>query len=111
MTRNIAIATLIAALASTSASADTLREALVSTYRANPTLMAQRENLKATDAGVAISRSAGRPKVSGTLGVTRDVTRSGRFDVGTGKGPYMNAGVDVGLPLFQGGTVRNDIKA
>ena len=111
MTRNIAIATLIAALASGSASADTLREALVSTYRANPTLMAQRENLKATDAGVAISRSAGRPAITGTLGVTRDVTRSGRFDVGTGKGPYLNAGVDVGLPLFQGGTVRNDIKA
>jgi outer membrane protein len=111
VTRNIAIATLIAALASGSASADTLREALVSTYRANPTLMAQRENLKATDAGVAISRSAGRPTVTGTLGVTRDITRSGRFDVGTGKGPYLNAGVDVGLPLFQGGTVRNDIKA
>lgn len=111
MTRNIAIATLIASLATGSASADTLREALVSTYRANPTLMAQRENLKATDAGVAISRSAGRPKVSGTLGVTRDVTRSGRFDVGTGKGPYMNAGVDLGLPLYQGGTVKNDVKA
>ena len=111
MTRNIAIATLVAALASGSASADTLREALVSTYRANPTLMAQREGLKATDAEVAISRSAGRPTITGTLGVTRDVTRSGRFDVGTGKGPYLNAGVDVGLPLFQGGTVKNDIKA
>lgn len=111
MTRNIAIATLVAALATGSASADTLREALVSTYRANPTLMAQRENLKATDAGVAISRSAGRPTVTGTVGVTRDVTRSGRFDVGTGKGPYMNAGVDIGMPLFQGGTVKNDIKA
>ena len=111
MTRNIAIATLVAALATGSASADTLREALVSTYRGNPTLMAQRENLKATDANVAISRSAGRPTVSGTIGVTRDVTRSGRFDVGTGKGPYLNAGVDVGMPLYQGGTVRNDIKA
>ena len=111
MTRNIAIATLVATLATGSASADTLREALVSTYRANPTLMAQRENLKATDAGVAISRSAGRPTVSGTVGITRDVTRSGRFDVGTGKGPYLNAGVDVGMPLYQGGTVKNDIKA
>lgn len=111
MTRNIAIATLLAALASGTASADTLREALVSTYRANPTLMAQRENLKATDAGVAIARSAGRPTVSGTLGVTRDLTRSGRFDVGTGRGPFLNAGVDVAYPLYQGGTVKNDIKA
>jgi outer membrane protein len=111
VTRNIAIATLLIALASGTASADTLREALVSTYRANPTLTAQRENLKATDAGVAIARSAGRPTVNGTLGVTRDLTRSGRFDVGTGRGPYLNAGVDVAYPLFQGGTVKNDIKA
>jgi len=111
VTRNIAIATLLVALASGTASADTLREALVSTYRANPTLTGQRENLKATDAGVAIARSAGRPTVNGTLGVTRDLTRSGRFDVGTGRGPYLNAGVDVAYPLFQGGTVKNDIKA
>ena len=111
MTRNIAIATLLAALASSTAYADTLREALVSTYRANPTLTAQRENLKATDAGVAIAKSAGRPTVGGTFGITRDLTRSGRFDVGTGRGPYLNAGVDVAYPLFQGGTVKNDIKA
>ena len=111
MTRNIAIATLLATLAAGTASADTLREALVSTYHANPTLNAQRENLKATDANVAIARSAGRPTVSGTAGVTRDLTRSGRFDVGTGRGPFLNAGVDVAYPLYQGGTVKNDIKA
>jgi outer membrane protein len=111
VTRNLAIASLLVALASGTASADTLREALVSTYRANPTLTAQRENLKATDAGVAIAKSAGRPTVNGTLGVTRDLTRSGRFDVGTGRGPYLNAGVDLAYPLFQGGTVKNDIKA
>ncbi|WP_268828549.1 TolC family outer membrane protein [Sphingomonas cremea] len=109
--RNISIASLLVALATGTASADTLREALVSTYRANPTLTSQRESLKATDAGVAVARSAGRPTVSGTAGVTRDLTRSGRFDVGTGRGPFLNAGVDVSLPLFQGGTVKNDIKA
>jgi outer membrane protein len=108
--RNISIASLLAALAAGTASADTLREALVSTYQANPTLTAQRENLKATDANVAISRAAGRPQVSATVGVTRDLTRSGRFDVG-GKGPFLTGGVDLSYPLFQGGTVRNDIKA
>ncbi len=111
MTRNIALATLIIALASGTASADTLREALNGTYRANPTLMAQREALKATDAGVAISRSAGRPTITGTAALTRDISRSGRFEVGTGKGPYLSAGADLTFPLFQGGTVRNDIKA
>jgi outer membrane protein len=111
VTRHFAIATLIAVLAAGTASADTLREALVSTYKANPTLTAQRESLKATDAGVAIARSGGRPTVTGTLGVTRDLTRSGRFDTGLSKGPFVVGGVDVNMPLFQGGTVRNDIKA
>lgn len=111
MTRNLAIATLLVALASGTASADTLREALVSTYRANPTLTAQRESLKATDAGVAIARSAGRPTINGTVGVTRDLTRSGRFDTGLSKGPFVVGGVDLAVPLFQGGTVRNSVEA
>ena len=80
MTRHFLIASLVAALAASTASADTLREALVSTYQANPTLTGQRESLKATDAGVAIARSGGRPTVTGTIGVTRDLGRSGRFD-------------------------------
>ena len=111
MTRHFAIASLLAAFAASSASADTLREALVSTYQANPTLTGQREALKATDAGVAIARSGGRPTVTGTVGVTRDLTRSGRFDTGLSKGPFIVGGVDLNVPLFQGGTVRNDIKA
>jgi outer membrane protein len=111
VTRNIAIATLVAALASGTASADTLREALVSTYQANPNLTAQREALKATDATVAIARSGGRPQISANVGLTRDLTRSGRFDTGLSKGPFITGGLDLSMPLFQGGTVRNDIKA
>ena len=111
MTRHIALAALITALAAGTASADTLREALVSTYRANPTLTGQRENLKGTDSTVAIARAAGRPQVSATVGITRDLTRSGRFDSGGSKGPFLTGGVDLSYPLFQGGTVRNNIQA
>ena len=111
MTRSLVLASLLITLASGTASADTLREALGSTYRANPTLTAQREALKATDAGVAIARSAGRPTIAGTAGLTRDISRSGRFEVGTGKGPFLTAGADLTVPIFQGGTVKNDIKA
>jgi len=110
LTRHLAIASLLVALAAGTASADTLREALVSTYNANPTLTGQRETLKSTDAGVAIARAAGRPQVSATVGVTRDLTRSGRFDVGS-KGPFITGGVDLSYPLFQGGTVRNNVEA
>ena len=111
MTRHLAIASLLIAFATSTASADTLREALVSTYQANPTLTAQRENLKATDANVAIARSAGRPTIASNVGVTRDITRSGRFDVGGSKGPFLTGGVDFAYPIFQGGTVKNDIRA
>ena len=111
MTRHLALAALIAALAAGTASADTLREALVSTYRANPTLTGQRESLKATDSTVAIARAAGRPQVSATVGLTRDLTRSGRFDTGSSKGPFVTGGVDLSYPLFQGGSVRNNIQA
>ena len=111
MTRHLAIASLIVALAAGTASAVTLREALFSTYKANPTLTGQRETLKSSDAGVAIARAAGRPQVSATVGVTRDLTRSGRFDIGGSKGPFITGGVDLSYPLFQGGTVRNNVEA
>jgi outer membrane protein len=92
------------------ASADTLRDALASTYRTNPTITGQREALRATDANVAIARAAGRPQVSGTVGLNRDLSRSGVLDVG-GDGPDLSAGVDVSYPLFSGGSVRNQIRA
>ena len=113
MTRNIAIATLAAALFAGTASADTLREALVSTYNSNPTITSQREALKGTDASVAIARSAGRPQASATVGVNRDLTRSGiiRLQNGSDKDILVSGGADVSVPLYQGGTVKNSVKA
>ena len=108
--RPLFIGSLLAVLAAGTASADTLREALVSTYRTNPTLAAQREALKVTDAGVAIARAAGRPQISATTGLNRDLTRSGVLDVG-GKGPDLTVGLDVSYPLFTGGSVRNSVRA
>jgi len=92
------------------ASADTLREALVSAYHTNPTLTGQRENLKATDATVAIAKAAGRPQVSATAGINRDLSRSGILDTGA-HGPTLSAGVDISYPLFNGGAVKNEVRA
>ncbi|WP_343346060.1 TolC family outer membrane protein [Sphingomicrobium sp. XHP0239] len=89
---------------------DTLAEALRQTYFTNPTLTGQREGLRATDALVEIARSAGRPSVSGTVGVTRDLTQSGVFR-SSGLGPFLNGRVDVNYPIFNGGAIRNDIRA
>ena len=108
--RRAAVAALSAALLAGSASADTLREALVAAYNTNPTLTGQREALKSTDAGVAIARAAGRPQISATVGLNRDLTRSGILATG-GKGPTLSGGLDVSYPLFNGGATRNGIRA
>jgi outer membrane protein len=108
--RTLLTATLISALMAGTANADTLREALVDAYHTNPTLTAQREALKATDATVAIARAQGRPQVSATAGLNKDLARSGILDTG-GKGPTLSVGVDLSMPLFTGGRINNSIKA
>ena len=110
MLRKSLSATLAAALLAGTASADTLREALVSSYQTNPTLTAQRQTLEATDATVAIAKAAGRPQVSATVGLNRTLTQSGLL-INGGKGPTLSAGVDLSYPLFQGGAVKNSVRA
>lgn len=106
MYRKLALGAAIAALAAGTASADTLREALVSAYGTNPTITAQRQALQATDANVAIARAQGRPQLSATAGVNQDLTRTGGGD-----GRNLSAGVDISYPLFSGGAIRNSIRA
>jgi len=108
--RKLTLGSLAVALLAGTASADTLREALVLTYRNNPTITGQREVLRGTDANVAIARAAGRPQVSAVAGLNRDLTRSGVLDTG-GKGPTASVGVDLSYPLFNGGSVRNSVRA
>ena len=110
MLRKFISASLAAALMAGTASADTLREALVSAYNTNPTLTGQRETLKATDANVAIAKAAGRPTINGTVGINRTLTQSGLLIQG-GKGPTLSAGADLSVPLFSGGAVKNSVRA
>jgi outer membrane protein len=97
----------IAALAvGGAAQADTLREALIQTYRSNPTITGERAQLRSLDESVAIARALGRPQLSATAGVNQDLTRTGG-----GNGRNLNAGIDVSYPLFSGGRIRNSIRA
>ena len=109
--RRFALVSLTVALCAGTASADTLREALISTYNTNPTITAQREALRATDATVAIARAGGRPSVSADVGLNRTLSRSGILDSNGNKGPTISGGVDLNVPLFSGGGVRNSINA
>ena len=110
MFRKLISGSVVAALMAGTASADNLREALVSAYRTNPTLTAQRQSLEATDATVAIAKAAGRPQISATVGLNRDLSRSGILDTGA-KGPTVSVGGDLSYPLFNGGSVKNSIRA
>ena len=110
MLRKLLTGSLIAALMTGTAGADTLRDALVSAYQTNPTLTAQRQTLEATDATVAIARAAGRPQINGTVGLNRDLSQSGVLNTG-GKGPTLSVGANVSYPLFNGGSVRNSVRA
>ena len=96
----------VAAMAAGGAGAETLRQALDRTYETNPTIMAQRERLRSLDESVAIARAAGRPQVSATVGLNQDL-----FNTNSGEGRNFSAGVDVSYPLFNGGRVRNSIRA
>jgi outer membrane protein len=88
------------------AAAETLREALERTYRSNPTIMAQREQLRALDENVAIARAGLRPRVSANVGLNQDVLSSN-----AGEGRNVSLGLDVSYPLFNAGRVRNQIRA
>ncbi|MBW0145553.1 TolC family outer membrane protein [Sphingomicrobium clamense] len=90
---------------------DTLSEALSLTYETNPTLTGERAALRGDDAGVALARSGARPSLSAVAGINRDLTRSGILESTQPKGPDLSVGVDLSLPLFRGGQVKNGIRA
>jgi outer membrane protein len=85
-----------------------LREALVKTYATNPTLMAQRQSLRATDESVDLARAAGRPQLSATAGLNQDVMTT---NIAGANGRDFSVGATASLPLFSGGRVRNSVRA
>jgi len=85
-----------------------LREALVKTYASNPTLMAERQQLRGTDEGVALARAQGRPQVSATAGLNQDVVTH-NFQASNGRD--LSVGANISVPLFSGGRVRNGVRA
>jgi outer membrane protein len=88
------------------AHAETLREALIQTYNSNPTIMSQRAQIRSLDESVAIARAQGRPQVSGVAGLNQNLVRRGGAP-----GRNVSLGVDVSYDLFNGGRVRNAVRA
>ncbi|HEX7820390.1 MAG TPA: TolC family outer membrane protein [Sphingobium sp.] len=96
-------------------SAETLMEALTKAYISNPTLTAARAEQRGTDESVAISKAAGRPsaQVDGTF--SEQIVRTGQLSQGvilqTTPKRSLGAQGQINVPLYSGGSVRNDINA
>ena len=96
-------------VASSAAHGETLRQALIHAYRTNPSLTAARAGLRATDEGVPIAKAAGRPTLSATADYQEFVVRSAN----SFSAPLRSANANANLtfPLYQGGRVKNSIRA
>lgn len=103
------IAAITSVVASSPANADTLRQALERAYRTNPTLTGARAGLRATDEGVALARAGGRPTVGATADYQEFVLRSANSFISPERA--VSGGLNVNVPLYQGGRVRNAIGA
>ena len=91
------------------AQAETLREALARAYQSNPTLTGQRAAQRATDEGVPIARASGLPGLSANGAVTDNVLQANNNYLNPDR--FGNAAVNLSVPLFQGGAVKNAVKA
>ncbi|NBW75780.1 MAG: hypothetical protein EBR34_08270 [Sphingomonadaceae bacterium] len=91
------------------ARAETLREALEMAYRTNPTLAAARAGQRATDEGVPIAKASARPALSATADYQEFAVRSANSFVSPVRA--VNAAANLSIPLYQGGGVRNGIRA
>ncbi|MCA1662653.1 MAG: TolC family outer membrane protein [Novosphingobium sp.] len=113
MTRTVLKAALLAgavlAAAPAAAEPDTLREALASAYRTNPTLLGARAQQRAVDEGVPIARAEGLPSVNADTQYVEFLKQSSTNF--TAPERQVGVGVDLGVPIYSGGAVKNSIRA
>jgi outer membrane protein len=91
------------------AAADTLRDALNGAYRTNPLLQGARAQQRANDENVPIEKAAGRPSADATVQYIEFVKRSSTSF--TAPARSLGVSVDLGVPIYSGGAVKNAVKA
>lgn len=102
----LSAASAFALLSAAPASAQTLTEALAEAYNTNPSLLAERARLRATDENLSQANAGWRPTVTvnGSAGFSQDY----RNDI---SGDSWSADITASQPIFEGGAVfaRRDI--
>lgn len=96
----------------TTATAETLHQALTAAYKFNPRLDAERARLRATDEEVPRALSGYRPLIFGSadVGYRKDVTRGGAQGTTTQETNPRGYGVDISQPLFRGFRTLNTVR-
>ncbi len=107
--RTILLATALST--SFTASAGTLREALQKAYATNPTLTGARAQQRANDENAPINRARGLPVVSATGQFTEFVKSSSSSSFSSSPQRQITAGVNASVPIYEGGAVKNGIRA
>ena len=91
------------------AEAETLQGALAKAYENNPTLTAARAGQRAADENVPIETSFGLPSVGVSADFQENLMIPGNSFFSPGR--QFSTGAQLSVPLYQGGAVRNAVKA
>lgn len=100
-------------LASGVAQAETLHQALEAAYRSNPTLTAQRAQVRAGDENVPIARAAGRPTLEASAVYQENVLKGDQTgNLFTSDPDRQLVGqLNMNVPLISFGAVRNSVRS
>ena len=94
---------------SSQAQAETLQGALAKAYENNPTLTAARAGQRANDENVPIQKASGLPSVGASVDYQENLVIPGNSFVAPGR--VLSAGSQLSVPIYQGGAMRNAVKA
>ncbi len=94
---------------SSAAHAETLQDALAKAYENNPTLTAARAGQRANDENVPIQKSGGLPNIGVGVDFQENLVLPGNSFFSPKR--FVSVGGQVSVPIYQGGAVRNAVKA
>lgn len=101
----------LAAVGTDRAAAESLNQALASTYQYNPQIDAQRARLRATDEQVAIAMSGYRPVISANGDINWQHTTTSPSTGSEGVNRPAGYSLDLKQPLFTGLQTTNEVRA
>ncbi len=98
-----------ALMLASAAQAETLQGALSKAYENNPTLTAARAGQRANDENVPIQKAGGLPSVGAGVDYQENLVLPGNSFFSPKR--FVSVGGQVTVPIYQGGAVRNAVKA